>query len=68
MKLKIKESRDKRIGIAFIALSSLFVFSTLGNVLTGSLAWHFYKTRETIVTPMVYIPSLAVANGHATQI
>ncbi|MGK0602936.1 TraE/TraK family type IV conjugative transfer system protein [Yokenella regensburgei] len=54
MKLKIKESRDKKIGIAFIALSSLFVFSTLGNVLTGSLAWHFYKTRETIVTPMVY--------------
>lgn len=54
MKLKIKESRDKKIGIAFIALSSLFVLSSAGNVLTGSLAWHFYNTRETIVTPMVY--------------
>jgi conjugal transfer pilus assembly protein TraE len=54
VKLKIKESRDKKIGLAFIALSSLFVLSTLGNVLTGSLAWHFYNTRDTIVTPMIY--------------
>jgi conjugal transfer pilus assembly protein TraE len=54
VKLKIKESRDKKIGIAFIAVSSLLVFSSIGNVLTGSLAWHFYSTQETIVTPMVY--------------
>jgi conjugal transfer pilus assembly protein TraE len=54
VKFKIKESRDKKIGIAFIALSSLLVLSSTGNVLTGALAWHFYSTQEKIVTPMVY--------------
>lgn len=54
MKLKIKESRDKKIGIAFIAVSSLLFLSAVGNVLSGSLAWHFYSTRDTIITPMVY--------------
>lgn len=54
MKLKIKASRDKKLGLAFITLSSLFIMSSAGNVLTGALAWHFYNTQETIVTPMVY--------------
>lgn len=54
MKLKIKESRDKKIALAFIALSSLTVLLAVGNVITGALAWHFKSTQEHIVTPMVY--------------
>ncbi|MFK3662765.1 TraE/TraK family type IV conjugative transfer system protein [Scandinavium sp. NPDC088450] len=54
MKFKIKGNRDKQIGLAFITLSALFVMSVAGNVLSGSLAWHFYKTRDTIITPMAY--------------
>lgn len=54
MKLQIKESRDKKIALAFIGLSSLFAVSILGNAITGSLAWYFYKTRDQIITPMAY--------------
>ena len=54
MKLKIKESRDKKIAIAFIALSSFTVLLAASNVITGALAWHFWSTQDKIITPMVY--------------
>lgn len=54
MKLKIKESRDKKIALAFISLSCLTGVLAVGNIITGSLAWHFWSTQERIVTPMVY--------------
>lgn len=54
VKLSIKGSRDKYLGIAFITLSSLFCLSVASNVITGSLAWHFASTQRTITTPMTY--------------
>jgi conjugal transfer pilus assembly protein TraE len=54
MKLRIKGERDKYISYAFIGLSSLCGLSVVGNVLTGSLAWHFAATQKTITTPMTY--------------
>ncbi|WP_194208709.1 TraE/TraK family type IV conjugative transfer system protein [Superficieibacter sp. 1612_C1] len=54
MKLKIKGERDKQLSYAFIGLSSLALVMGVGNVLTGSLAWHFATTQKTITTPMTY--------------
>jgi conjugal transfer pilus assembly protein TraE len=54
MKLKIKGERDKQLSYAFIGLASLLVLSSVGNVLTGSLAWHFATTQKTVTTPMTY--------------
>lgn len=54
MKLKIKESRDKKIAISFIALGSFTALLAVSNVITGALAWHFKNTQDKIITPMVY--------------
>lgn len=54
MKMKIKGERDKQLSYAFIGLASLLVLSGMGNVLTGSLAWHFATTQKTVTTPMTY--------------
>ncbi|HCA1165951.1 TPA: conjugal transfer protein TraE, partial [Citrobacter freundii] len=54
MKLKIKGERDKQLSYAFIALASLLLLSGVGNVLTGSLAWHFATTQKTVTTPMSF--------------
>ncbi|EJG2388499.1 conjugal transfer protein TraE [Kluyvera ascorbata] len=54
MKLKIKESRDKKIAIAFIALGSFTALLAVSNVITGALAWHFKSTQDKIITPMAY--------------
>lgn len=54
MKMKIKGERDKQLSYAFIGLASLLVLSGVGNVLTGSLAWHFATTQKTVTTPMTY--------------
>lgn len=52
MKLSIKGERDRYIRVAFLGLISLSAVLAAGNVLTGSLAWHFYSTQKTITTPM----------------
>lgn len=54
MKLRIKGARDKQLSYAFISITSLLVISTIGNALTGSLAWHFATTQKTITTPMSF--------------
>lgn len=54
MKLKIKGERDKQLSYAFIGLTGLTLILGVGNVLTGSLAWHFATTQKTITTPMTY--------------
>ncbi|HDR2795209.1 TPA: type IV conjugative transfer system protein TraE [Enterobacter asburiae] len=54
MKLKIKGERDKQLSYAFIGLSAFSILMAAGNVLTGSLAWHFATTQKTITTPMTY--------------
>lgn len=54
MKLRIKGARDKQLSYAFISITSLLVISTIGNALTGSLAWHFATTQKTITTPMPF--------------
>ncbi|WP_317633860.1 TraE/TraK family type IV conjugative transfer system protein [Kosakonia sp. ML.JS2a] len=52
--MAIKRSRDKYLSYAFLGLSVYSGFSTVSNVMVGSLAWHFYSTQKTIVTPMTY--------------
>lgn len=52
MKLSIKGERDRYKRLAFLGLLSLCGVQAIGNVLTGSLAWHFYSTQKTITTPM----------------
>ena len=52
MKLKIKGERDKQLSYAFIGLSAFSILMAAGNVLTGSLAWHFATTQKTITIPM----------------
>lgn len=54
MKLKIKGERDKQLSYAFIGLSALTLLMGAGNVLTGSLAWHFATTQKTITTPLTF--------------
>ncbi|HDR2474413.1 TPA: conjugal transfer protein TraE [Enterobacter soli] len=54
MKLKIKGERDKQLSYAFIGLSAFSILMAAGNVLTGSLAWHFATTQKTITIPMTY--------------
>ncbi|MHA1163782.1 TraE/TraK family type IV conjugative transfer system protein [Enterobacter ludwigii] len=54
MKLKIKGERDKQLSYAFIGLSALTLIMGVGNVLTGSLAWHFATTQKTITTPLTF--------------
>lgn len=54
MKLNIKGERDKQLRYAFIGLSALTLLMGAGNVLTGSLAWHFATTQKTITTPLTF--------------
>lgn len=54
MKLSIKAERSKQLAWAFIGLGSVCLLSIAGNVLTGSLAWHFATTQKTITTPMTF--------------
>ncbi|MFP8633632.1 TraE/TraK family type IV conjugative transfer system protein [Enterobacter kobei] len=54
MKLKIKGERDKQLSYAFIGLSALTLIMGAGNVLTGSLAWHFATTQKIITTPLTF--------------
>lgn len=54
MKLSIKAERSKQLAWAFIGLGSVCLLSIAGNVLTGSLAWHFASTQKTITTPMTF--------------
>lgn len=54
MKMAIKRSRDKYLSYAFLGLCVYSGFSTVSNVMVGSLAWHFYSTQKTIVTPLSY--------------
>ncbi|MFP2685002.1 TraE/TraK family type IV conjugative transfer system protein, partial [Enterobacter ludwigii] len=54
MKLKIKGERDKQLSYAFIGLSALTLIMGVGNVLTGSLAWHFATTQKIITTPLTF--------------
>lgn len=54
MKLRIKGERDKHLSYAFIGLGSFAFLMAVGNVLTGSLAWHFATTQKTITTPLTF--------------
>lgn len=52
MEYNIKGARDRYIRLAFLGLTSLSAVLAASNVITGSLAWHFYSTQKTITTPM----------------
>jgi len=54
VKLDIKRNRDKYLSYAFLGMLAWTILSTLTNILFGSLAWHFYSTQKTVVTPMTY--------------
>lgn len=54
MLLSSKYRSDKTLLIIIFSLAGLFLIALLGNVVTGSLAWHFYRAQKTIVTPMLF--------------
>ncbi|QEM94301.1 conjugal transfer protein TraE (plasmid) [Kosakonia radicincitans] len=54
MKLDIRRNRDKYLRYAFIGMAAYCIAATLGNILSGSLAWHFATRQKTITTPMIF--------------
>lgn len=52
MKLSIKGERDRYYRIAFLVVLIICCLQLITNVLSASLAWHFYSTQKTITTPM----------------
>ena len=54
MLLTIKHRSDKAMYMFSMGLIVLLVFSVVGNVFIGQLAWHFYSKQKTIVTPMLF--------------
>lgn len=54
MKFQVKETRNRMVVVTLMSLSSLLALSIAGNCITGSLAWHFWRTQKTITTPMMF--------------
>lgn len=54
MKFQVKETRNRMMMLTLMSLTSLLAVSVIGNCITGSLAWHFYRTQKTITTPMMF--------------
>jgi len=54
MKFQVKETRNRVVVVTLMSLTSLLALSIAGNCITGSLAWHFYRTQKTITTPMMF--------------
>lgn len=54
MKFQVKETRNRMMVVTLMSLTSLLAVSIAANCITGSLAWHFYRTQKTITTPMMF--------------
>lgn len=54
MKYQVKETRNRMMVVTLMSLTSLLVLSIAANCITGSLAWHFYRTQKTVTTPMMF--------------
>lgn len=54
MKFQVKETRNRVVVVMLMSLTSLLALSIAGNCITGSLAWHFWRTQKTIITPMMF--------------
>ncbi|KMV67593.1 MULTISPECIES: TraE/TraK family type IV conjugative transfer system protein [Erwinia] len=54
MKFQVKETRNRVVVVMLMSLTSLLALSIAGNCITGSLAWHFWRTQKTITTPMMF--------------
>ncbi|MEI2684224.1 TraE/TraK family type IV conjugative transfer system protein [Erwinia aphidicola] len=54
MKFQVKETRNRVVVVTLMSLTSLLALSIAGNCITGSLAWHFWRTQKTITTPMMF--------------
>ena len=54
MKFQVNETRNRVVVVMLMSLTSLLALSIAGNCITGSLAWHFWRTQKTITTPMMF--------------
>lgn len=54
MRLQVKETRNRMMVVTLMSLTSLLAVSIAANCITGSLAWHFYRTQKTVTTPMMF--------------